>query len=187
MPVTRICLRPCLILYPALQEFFFPNKMQIFAVAFYEKQKTMINEIHPVLPADYDEIVQVWESSVRATHHFLEEEDLLFYKQAIRNEYLPSGMLRLLCLKEDKGVIAGFMGLSEDSIEMLFIRPESRGQGVGKILLIHAIKELKKNKVDVNEQNEQAVGFYQHFGFKTISRSALDPSGKPYPILHMSL
>jgi len=42
-------------------------------------------------------------------------------------------------------------------------------------------------KVDVNEQNGQAIGFYHHCGFKTIKRSELDALGKPHPTLHMQL
>jgi len=42
-------------------------------------------------------------------------------------------------------------------------------------------------KVDVNEQNDQALGFYKGNGFKVISRSEMDSSGKPYPILHLEL
>ncbi len=42
-------------------------------------------------------------------------------------------------------------------------------------------------KVDVNEQNPQAVGFYEHMGFRLVSKSELDGEGKPYPILHMQL
>lgn len=49
------------------------------------------------------------------------------------------------------------------------------------------INQLDLTKVDVNEQNEQAVGFYKHCGFETIKRSELDTSGKPYPTLHMEL
>lgn len=70
---------------------------------------------------------------------------------------------------------------------MLFIDPEYRGKKIGKTLLNYSIDKLKVNKVDVNEQNEQAVGFYKHFGFEIISRSKLDATGKPYPILHMKL
>jgi hypothetical protein len=41
-------------------------------------------------------------------------------------------------------------------------------------------------KVDVNEQNEQAVKFYEQFGFQTISSSEPDgTTGKPHPMLHM--
>ena len=41
--------------------------------------------------------------------------------------------------------------------------------------------------VDVNEQNEQAVGFYLKMGFTVTGRSPLDAQGKPYPLLHMAL
>ncbi len=70
---------------------------------------------------------------------------------------------------------------------MLFIHPAVRGNGVGKVLLHHALGKLAATKVDVNEANEQAVGFYQHLGFKTVSRSGVDPMGRPFPIQHMAL
>ncbi|WP_366520172.1 GNAT family N-acetyltransferase [uncultured Carboxylicivirga sp.] len=72
-------------------------------------------------------------------------------------------------------------------LEMLFVHPKERGNGIGKDLLEYAIDEQKVTKVDVNEDNEQAVGFYEKFGFKTCKRSELDLSGKPYPTLHMKL
>jgi putative acetyltransferase len=39
----------------------------------------------------------------------------------------------------------------------------------------------------VNEQNPQAVGFYEHIGFLITGRSTLDGQGKPFPLLHMKL
>lgn len=39
---------------------------------------------------DYDELIQLWEKSVRTTHHFLTEESIQFYKPLIRNHYLPA-------------------------------------------------------------------------------------------------
>lgn len=133
---------------------------------------------------DYVELVSVWEASVRATHDFLKEEDILFYKPLILNEYLKA--VDLFCIR-DNDTITGFMGLSESSIEMLFIHPVFRGSGIGKSLLQFAINELKTNKVDVNEQNDQALGFYLKMGFKVVNRSELDGMGKPYPILYMEL
>lgn len=134
--------------------------------------------------ADYPELILVWEASVRATHDFLQEEDIQFYKPLILNEYLKA--VDLYCVKNND-TIAGFMGLSESSIEMLFIHPDFRGSGIGKNLLQFAVNELKVNKVDVNEQNDQALGFYLKMGFKVVNRSELDGMGKPYPILHMEL
>lgn len=145
--------------------------------------KNVIIEIPAV--SDFVELVSVWEASVRATHDFLKEEDILFYKPLILNEYLRA--VNLYCVKDSNGAIAGFMGLGEDSIEMLFIHPSFRGSGIGKALLLFAVNDQKITKVDVNEQNDQAAGFYAKMGFSVTDRSDLDGMGKPYPILHMEL
>lgn len=142
-------------------------------------------QVSSVGEGEYAKVVAVWESSVRATHHFLKEEDIQFYKVLILNEYLNA--VELACVRDGNGVIVGFLGVAEDRIEMLFIDPITIGKGVGKLLLNHARYQLNATKVDVNEANEQAVGFYQHAGFSIVSRSELDPAGKPFPILHMEL
>lgn len=134
---------------------------------------------------DYEELITVWEGSVRATHHFVSEEDIQFYKPLILNEYFPS--VKLFCEKDVRQTIAGFMGIVDDKLEMLFVDPARRGQGIGKRLLLFAISVQGVRKVDVNEQNEQAVAFYQHMGFQIKSRSETDASGKNYPILSMEI
>lgn len=134
---------------------------------------------------EFPEVVEVWEASVRATHHFLKEEDIAYFKPLILNEYLKAVELR--GVKNDQQQIIGFLGVAEGKIEMLFIHPDARGKGVGKLLVDYAVHHMEVSKVDVNEQNEQAVGFYERIGFKVVSRSELDALGMPYPILHMEL
>lgn len=91
------------------------------------------------------------------------------------------------CIRNNDKKIVGFLGVADQNLEMLFIHPEYRGKRIGKTLLNFSIDQLGVTKVDVNEQNKQAVGFYKHCGFETINRSELDSSGKPYPTLHMEL
>jgi putative acetyltransferase len=146
---------------------------------------TSANNVIEAGAADFKEIIEVWETSVRATHHFLKEEDILFYKPLIFNEYLKA--VALFCIRNEAGTIEGFLGTNGDKLEMLFIRPTARGKGYGKTLLNYAVVCLNIRKVDVNEQNEQAVGFYKYHGFEIVSRSAVDGLGKPYPILSMVL
>jgi len=140
--------------------------------------------IHDVLPADHGAIVEVWEASVTATHHFLTPEDIAFFKPLVP-DFLQQVELR--CTKNSDGQITGFLGVLGSRIEMLFLHPDERGKGIGKLLLNHAIESMQATEVDVNEQNEHAVGFYLYAGFEPFARSATDPMGKPFPILHMRL
>lgn len=134
---------------------------------------------------DYEELLRIWEQAVRSTHHFLTENDILFYKNLVRYEYFQS--VELYILRNNTGRIVAFLGLSEDNIEMLFVHPDEQAHGYGKRLIDFAIHKKQLYKVDVNEQNEKAFRFYQNRGFKVIGRDAVDGMGKPFPILHMQL
>ena len=141
--------------------------------------------ISTVEKTEYPKLLHIWEASVRATHDFLKEEDLQELKPLILEQYFDAVDLR--CAKNSQGEILGFCGVHENTIEMLFIAPEARGKGVGSLLATYAIKVQGATRVDVNEQNAQAVGFYQHIGFSIKGRSAVDGQGKSYPLLHMAL
>ena len=135
---------------------------------------------------DYPILLNIWESSVKHTHHFLKKEDIDFFKQTIHEKKIFE-LVSLTIVKDPSNAIVGFMGVSDNTLEMIFLDPKVIGKGIGKMLLKHAIENLNISRVDVNEQNEEALRFYQKFGFTVISRSALDGTGKPYPILHMQL
>ncbi|MCO7513597.1 GNAT family N-acetyltransferase [Pseudomonas guariconensis] len=135
--------------------------------------------------SDYPELVRVWEASVRATHDFLPESYILLLREHVLRQYLDAVML--ICCKDGNGHILGFAGVANGRVDMLFVAPEHRGQGVGKRLLRYAIDELNAERLDVNEQNPQALGFYLHEGFEVTGRSATDGLGQPYPLLHMRL
>ncbi|NIZ07117.1 GNAT family N-acetyltransferase [Pseudoalteromonas sp. HF66] len=142
-------------------------------------------KIESVNTEDFPELLSVWENSVRATHDFITEDDIAFFKPIIIEQAFPNVTLK--CIKDEQKAILGFVGVHDSKIEMLFILDAARGEGIGKALLNYAVEQLDASKVDVNEQNPLAVGFYQHMGFKVISRSPLDDMGKPFPILHMEL
>lgn len=134
---------------------------------------------------DYFQITELWEASVRASHDFLGEADIQFFKPLILREYLDA--VDLYCLRDEQDKITGFIGLAEDKVEMLFVHPSSFGKGIGRVLLQFAINEKGVTRVDVNEQNPKAVDFYRHMGFDVTDRSETDGLGKPFPILAMKL
>lgn len=79
------------------------------------------------------------------------------------------------------------MGVENQRLVMLFITPEERGKGLGKELLQRGIKNYGVNELMVNEQDPQAIGFYERMGFKVYKRTELDELEKPYPLLYMHL
>ncbi len=135
--------------------------------------------------SDYQDIIKIWEASVRATHHFLTEEDIQYFKPLILDQYLDAVTLRVA--RDEQGIIVGFLGVAEQGLEMLFLDPGHIGRGLGRQLTEYAFDHFQINKVDVNEANPKAAEFYKKMGFKVVSRSEVDSSGKPYPILHMEL
>ena len=128
-------------------------------------------------------LLAVWESSVRATHGFLREGDVEYLRPFVRQALKEVPVL--LCA-EEAGKPAAFLGMEGNSIEMLFVAAELRGKGIGSALMREALSR-DACRVDVNEQNPLALGFYQKFGFEITARDDMDGLGLPYPILHCEL
>lgn len=131
-------------------------------------------------------LLEIWEKSVRATHTFLSEEEILKIK-----EYVPGAICNvetlLVLFDKDENSPLGFIGTEGKKIEMLFLSPDARGKGFGKMLVQRGIENFSAEEVTVNEQNPKAKGFYEHLGFKTYKTSATDEQGNPYPIAWLRL
>ena len=145
-----------------------------------------IQEVHDRNESLVDELLALWERSVRATHAFLSDAEVRRIKG-----YVPQAIeaVEHLIVAESDGPDGekpvAFMGIQSNRLEMLFVSPEHRGRGIGKRLLQHGMQEYGLAELTVNEQNPQAVGFYEHMGFATYKRSNHDEEGGPYPILYM--
>ena len=131
------------------------------------------------------ELLKVWENSVRATHKFLSNEEILEIKK-----YVPEALAsisHLIIDNDENGNLIAFMGIEENKLEMLFITSDYRRKGIGKKMLSYGIENYGVTDLAVNEDNPQAKGFYEHMGFKVYQRNELDDQGNPYPVLYMKL
>lgn len=142
-----------------------------------------MTRIEPCNENDYQTLVEIWERSVRETHSFLTEKDIMEIRESLISKYFKAVSLYVIY---DEDTIAGFIGLYDNNIEMLFIDPLFMGKGLGTRLIKFA-KSLGADSVDVNEQNPRALGFYQTHGFSIVGRDEYDSDGRPFPILHLKL
>jgi putative acetyltransferase len=140
--------------------------------------------VRPARVEDRDRLLALWERSVRATHHFLQESDVVALRPLVA-EALASDAVDWWVLVSAEAPI-GFLGVGTDTIEALFIDPDHHRQGGGTLLVAHA-QTLAAGvlTVDVNEQNDAALRFYQALDFSVVGRSSTDSGGRPFPLLHM--
>lgn len=134
--------------------------------------------------ADSNRILDVWRRAVDATHDFLTPQD----RVAIEAEvvlFIPETTFELAV--DDNDTPVGFMLLIESHVEALFVDPAYRGQGVGSFLVEEAVRRYPQLTTDVNEQNLQAIGFYEKLGFERCGRSELDGQGRAYPLIHLQM
>lgn len=108
-----------------------------------------------------ENLLDVWENSVKATHLFLSDDEINNIRQ-----YVPQalkGVPVLVIEENENGNLVGFMGIADKMLEMLFILNECRGQGIGKQLLQYGIENYLINELAVNEQNPLAKGFVKSY------------------------
>jgi putative acetyltransferase len=141
-------------------------------------------QIKPYNDIYRQQVLEIWEQSVLATHDFLTQTDFEEIKLLV--ESINFNDLEVFCLTNENFVL-GFIGVADKKIEMLFLDPKYFGQALGQKLLSFAVSELAANKLDVNEQNIKALRFYQKFGFETFERTEKDDQGRNYPLLRMRL
>lgn len=73
-------------------------------------------------------LLNIWEDSVRATHHFLSDAEVKQIK-----EYVPqalSGVEHLIVAENESDKAIAFMGTENSRLEMLFLSPTERGIGL---------------------------------------------------------
>lgn len=130
------------------------------------------------------DLICLWEEAVRATHTFLEEEDIIRLRPFVGQGLAGIPHLYVAC---QGGKAVAFMGVEGEKIEMLFVAPRCFGQGIGSQLVGIAVEHHQATLVDVNEQNPQARAFYERTGFVVFEKTKTDGQGNPFPILRMKL
>ena len=74
---------------------------------------------------------------------------------------------------EDDKMIQGFIGVSDEYIEGIFVSDEMQSRGIGKMLLDYIKDKKDRLQLKVYQKNVRAMSFYQREGF-TIQSESMD-------------
>lgn len=137
----------------------------------------MIRELRE---ADINAVAEIWLDTNRKAHSFISAQ----YWE--RNFELVKEMLaeaEVYVYENDKD-IQGFIGLSGEYIEGIFVSEKKQSQGIGRLLLNHAKDRKPKLRLNVYKKNERALLFYQREGFEIQCESMDEATGeKDYAML----
>lgn len=126
----------------------------------------MIRELRKV---DINKVAEIWLDTNIKTHYFISAQYWKSNFELVKELLLQATVY----VYEDKQEIQGFIGLSNEYIEGIFVSTEMQSQGIGKVLLNYVKGKRNKLILNVYQKNTRAISFYQREGFE-IQYSGLD-------------
>lgn len=120
---------------------------------------------------DLDAVTQIWLHGNLDAHAFISASFWTEHFEMVR-DMLPQAELYV---HEDKDIqqIDGFIGLTENHIEGIFVAESARSKGVGRALLEYAKSRKPCLTLSVYQKNERALAFYQREQF-TVQSEGID-------------
>ena len=126
----------------------------------------MIRELRKV---DINKVAEIWLDTNIKTHYFISAQYWKSNFELVKELLLQATVY----VYEDKQEIQGFIGLSNEYIEGIFVSAEMQSQGIGKILLNYVKGKRNKLILNVYQKNTRAISFYQREKFE-LQHSGLD-------------
>ena len=120
---------------------------------------------------DLDAVMQIWLQANLDAHAFISASFWEAHFEMVRD--LLSQAELYVHENEDTRQIDGFIGLTENHIEGIFVAKSARSKGVGKALLEYAKSRKPSLTLSVYQKNERALAFYQREQF-TVQSEGID-------------
>ena len=118
--------------------------------------------IRDLRKADINKVADIWLDTNRKAHYFISAQYWESNFELVKELLLQATVY----VYEDKQGIQGFIGLSDEYIEGIFVSAEMQSQGIGKILLNYVKGKRNNLLLNVYQKNARAISFYQREGFE---------------------
>lgn len=120
---------------------------------------------------DLEAVATIWLASNLEAHSFIPAEYWRGNYEAVKAALARAEVY----VYEDASGVLGFVGLSGDYIEGIFVASDARSHGIGRQLLDHVKATHRCLELNVYAKNRRAVEFYQREGFE-LKGSGVDPN-----------
>ena len=111
---------------------------------------------------DINRVADIWLKTNLKAHYFIPEQYWTSNYELVKEMLLQAEVY----MYEDNKMIQGFVGLSNEYIEGIFVSAEMQSQGIGKILLNYVKGKRNNLLLNVYQKNTRAISFYQREGFE---------------------
>ena len=125
--------------------------------------------IRKLQKADINRGADIWLKTNLKAHFFIPEQYWISNYEFVK-EMLPQAEVYVY---EDDKMIQGFIGVSDEYIEGIFVSDEMQSCGIGKMLLDYIKDKKDRLQLKVYQKNVRAMSFYQREGF-TIQSEEMD-------------
>lgn len=126
----------------------------------------MIRELQK---ADINRVADIWLNTNLKAHYFISEQYWKDNFELVKKMLLQAEVY----VYENDHEIQGFIGLSGEYIEGIFVPEEMQSQGIGRLLLNYIKNRKVKLLLNVYQKNTRAIHFYERVGFE-IQREGMD-------------
>jgi putative acetyltransferase len=130
--------------------------------------------IRKYLPADCEDVLNVWAGASAVAHPFLSTEFLELERHKIPNVYLPKAET---WVREVDGHVVGFISLLVNEVGAIFVDPKFQGSGIGQALMDRARALRGELEVEVFKQNVGGRAFFAKYGFEVIHHRVHEETG----------
>ena len=130
--------------------------------------------IRQLRKADINKVADIWLDTNIKTHYFIPAQYWKSNFELVKELLLQATVY----VYEDKQEIQGFIGLSDEYIEGIFVSAEMQSQGIGRALLNYVKGKRNKLLLNVYQKNTRAIAFYQREGFELQGNGVDEATGE---------
>ena len=110
---------------------------------------------------DINRVADIWLKTNLKAHDFIPEQYWTSNYELVKEMMLQAEVY----VYEDDKMIQGFVGLSNEYMEGIFVSDEMQSCGIGKLLLDYIKNKKVRLRLNVYQKNTRAISFYQREGF----------------------